>query len=434
MRFGVGATMAMGLILSPEALMVLGNSVGGVGFGALVALAVAALVALGTVYSYAMLARSVPSVDSEAGALQVAFGALPALVVPLSARLLVMVSTATLMLATAGYVFNEVLVYWFPNLGLSFCLLGVLLLLNLLGRRVALVAQVGFLGVVVVGLVGLSVIALTGLGRPVAASVVSPTAGALVWQSSVAVLGLFIGFDLARFTGCQPSQTRSMTMGIVLASMVLCLWGSASAMYVPLAKLADTTVPHMIAARRILGQPGRIIIGVVVLAATCGAVNALLLGCSRMLTGMAQHGLLPAMLAWKAERAPLPLLLLAAGPALMMLEGMAGEPITTVWMRAGLVCWLLLYAMVHGAAITLRYRVPEPPPAVTVVWQVLSLVVLVLGSAVLVWFDAERGALLACLGVVIVGLTLLGGVWLGLCRRRAATVSGGEDSVDNTMQ
>ena len=433
MRFGVGVSMAMGLILSPEALMVLGNSMGGIGFGALGALAVAALVAQGTVCSYTMLARRVPSADAEADALQTAFGALPALVAPLSARLLVMVSAATLMLATAGYVFNEVLVYWFPNLGFSFGLLGALLLLNLWGRRVALAAQVGFLGIVVVGLVGLSVIALTGLGHPVAAPAVAPAADPIVWQSAVAVLWLFIGFDLARYTGGESSQTRSMTMGIVLAGMVLCFWGSASAVYVPLAKLADTTVPHMIAARRILGQPGRVIVGLVVLAATCGAVNALMLGCARMLTGMAQHGLLPAVLAWRAERAPIALLLLAAGPALMMLEGMAGEPITQVWMRAGLVCWLLLYAMVHCAAITLRHRLPAPPPAVMSVWQVSSLVVLVLGSAVLVWFDPERGALLACMGGVIAGLTLLGGVWLGLRRRRSIVVSGGEDRVDKRV-
>jgi hypothetical protein len=56
MRFAVGVSMAMGLLLSPEALLVLGNSMGGIGFGALVALAVAALVTQGTVCSYTMLA------------------------------------------------------------------------------------------------------------------------------------------------------------------------------------------------------------------------------------------------------------------------------------------------------------------------------------------------------------------------------------------
>ncbi|NIN66172.1 MAG: hypothetical protein GTO63_16055, partial [Anaerolineae bacterium] len=73
----------------------------------------------------------------------------PAIAIPLCARVAFTICAATGILVVAGYVFNEVFVYWFPNLGFSFLLLGFLLVLNLLGRTISLVAQVIFIAVAV---------------------------------------------------------------------------------------------------------------------------------------------------------------------------------------------------------------------------------------------------------------------------------------------
>ena len=75
------------------------------------------------------------------------------MVLPLCARVLLLVCASTGTLAIAGYVFNEVFVYWFPNLGFSFCVLVVLLTLNLLSPKVAKTAQLFFVAVALLGLV-----------------------------------------------------------------------------------------------------------------------------------------------------------------------------------------------------------------------------------------------------------------------------------------
>ena len=82
--------------------------------------------------------------------------------------------------------------------------------------------------------------------------------------------------------------------------------------FVAPARLAESTVPHMVAARAIGGASGRVVMGVVVLAGTCATVHALLSAGAHMLAGMAEHGLLPAWLRWRQARPAL--LVLAAGP------------------------------------------------------------------------------------------------------------------------
>jgi len=57
-----------------------------------------------------------------------AWGDLPALLIPLSGRLVTTLAAATGLLVTAGIVFNEAFIYWFPNFAFAFILLGVLFL------------------------------------------------------------------------------------------------------------------------------------------------------------------------------------------------------------------------------------------------------------------------------------------------------------------
>ena len=61
--------------------------------------------------------------------------------------------------------FNEVFVYWFPNLGFSFCLLGMVVGLNLAGSRVATLAQLSYVALALGGVLGLAGLGLLGLGR-----------------------------------------------------------------------------------------------------------------------------------------------------------------------------------------------------------------------------------------------------------------------------
>jgi amino acid transporter len=179
----------------------------------------------------------------------------------------------------------------------------------------------------------------------------------------------------------------------------------------------------MVTARTILGQPGRIIMGVVVLAGVSSAVNALLLGVSQMLVGMASQGLLPAFLAWAPQRAPVALILLALGPAVMMYLGMAGEPETEVYTRAGLVFWLAHYGAVHLAVLVLSHRADQPPFRRYVpVLPVVSMSLIILGIVGLLWLDSNPGYLIRFMLIVVGSVSGLSLAWIGWRRKQDRTV------------
>ena len=410
---------ALGVMLSPDTLILLGNTLGREGYAALSGLLVAGGLHVLTAWTYGRLGLYPAASRVESRVLHTAFGPLVATVLPMCARVVYTVAAATGILAIAGYVLNEVFVYWFPNLGFSFCLLGMVVGLTLAGPRVARLAQLSYVALALGGLLCLATMGLLGCGH--APPVFEVTSSSFVTvRSLLAGLFLFVGFELALFTTPSTAETpsppgRLMALSIVLAALVFCVWGTVSIRCVTPARLAESTVPHMVTARMIGGDRGRVVMGVVVLAGTCATVHTLLSAGSRMLAGMARHGLLPAWLGWRQARPAL--LVLAAGPAAMLALGMAGEPETEMYTKAGLLFWLLHYAAMHLAALVgPRRQTPRTAwswgtlPAVV---SLLSLGSLGLGVLGLVWIDREATHLVVfvmCAGASASGLSL---AWLG---------------------
>lgn len=419
--------LAAGVMLSSESLVILGNNMGLAGVCFLAVVLLAAIVHLSTTLCYGELFSLFPGPGGEARYIKEALGFTPALVLPLCSRVVFTVCGATAILATAGYVFNEVFVYWFPNLGFSFCLLGFLLAINLLGQRVSAAAQITFVAVAVSGLIFLSAVGLFGLEK--ASELVKTPIQPFFSMTRVVLLGLvlFIGFDLAASVrsdrGMQATTLiGSMVAGIVLVGIVFCLWGLVSIGYVPLERLAEITVPYATTARAVMSQKGRIIVGIALLAGTCSAVNALLFAVSRMIAGMATHGLLPPFLGLARDRAAVPLLILTLATAGMMARGMAGEPELEVYMRGGLLFWLLNYAAVHLSVLILRKRISHrrdlfQVPAYPVV-TIFGLSATLIGFAGLLWSDSEPALLLKFILSAAVIVSVLGFLWINLSRRR----------------
>jgi amino acid transporter len=414
-------------MLSPESLVVLGNNVGFAGISFLAVVLAAVVLHLLSALSYGELFSLFPGPGGEARFIRSALGPVPAIALPLCSRVVFAISAATGILVTAGYVFNEVFVYWFPNLGFSFCLLGLLLVINLLGQRVSVAAQVTFVAVAILGLIALSAVGLIGLGNvpetPKGAN--QPSLDSIV----VVLLGLvlLIGYDLAgslRNSGQAPAAdlAAAMVAAIVLVGAVFCLWGFVSMSYVPSERLSDTTVPYSLVARAIMGQKGRVLMGVVLLAGACSAVNVLLFAVSRMMAAMANHGLLPSFLGWARERAPVPLIILVLCTAAMMAYGMGGEPELEVYTKAGLLFWLLNYGAVHVSVLIMRrrtahradlFRVPGYPVATAI-----ALSAMVAGFVGLAWSDSASAHLLRFMAGTFAIVFIFGLVWTALNRRK----------------
>lgn len=263
------------------------------------------------------------------------------------------VAASTGLLVSAGFVFNEVFVYWFPNFAFAYLLLGVVVGVNLLGQRAVAVGQIGAVAGIAMGILALSVSALwasnTMIQNPALTINGSPT---YLVSGVVAV----IGFDLAIYglLGSIPPKRipwPTILWAILFGGSLLAFWGWIGLSRVPQAKLANTTIAHMVIARALLGQTGRIIMGGIVIAGVFAAVNGLMYGVSRI----------PAQLV-KPENKPTAtedseksirrgtistLIILSLATALAMAGGWAGEPVLETFIRVGVIFWLIHYGVVN---------------------------------------------------------------------------------------
>lgn len=145
--------IALGVMLSPESLVILGNGMGSGAALFIIFIALALTTHLLTVLTYGEFSCRYPQSIGEVLLFKETFGSVGATILPLCSKVLFAICASAGILATAGYVFNEVFVYWFPNLGFSFCLLGLLLVINLFGRKVATSGQIIFVLTAISGLV-----------------------------------------------------------------------------------------------------------------------------------------------------------------------------------------------------------------------------------------------------------------------------------------
>jgi amino acid transporter len=393
--------VALGLVLSPESLIVLGNGVGRGGVFFILAVSLASLVHVPNVVSLSMASLA----GGETRLLKATFGPVAAGASLFSSRVFFTICALPVLLSTAGFVFNETFLYWFPNFLFAHLLLIFIAVLNIARRKAAEAMQAVFVAVAVGGILLLSVAGL--LKAPDAFLTLSPEGtGDSVSAMFPAVL-LFVGFDLMYLSGRRvPEEARSAMTAIILSAMVFVLWGLASFFHVPLATLATTTIPYSKAARGVMGDAGRFVIGAVVISGVAGAVNALFLGVGRMMTEMAAEGLLPRPFLLGEKRDAAPVIALAAAGAGLMLAGFAGETRLLVYLKGSALFWLLHYAVVHASVmIVLRDGKPR-----SIYMTALTGVLLFTASFVgLVCISGEKGELIRSMLYIMGSATLISG-------------------------
>ena len=255
-------------------------------------------------------------------------------------------------------------------------------------------------------------------------------------KGSFSVLLLFVGFDLLIFTRNKSSDDasslrRHLITGLVVAGTVFCLWGIASVLNVPVARLAKTTIPHIIAAKNILGETGRIIMGLVVISGSGAAVNALLVAIGEMIADVSRQANSPFFFQRIFNRPSTIMILLALVTAAMMALGVAGTDALDTYIRGSLILWLLNYAAIQ---FTLLLPGAQQTPKARMRlfrWQKVSngaiLMLMLTGSTILIATDDNSGLIVRYLITIFIGAGLP--AWLGsrlLSRRRRSYVLNGK--------
>ncbi len=329
-------SLALSWMLSPESLILLGKTVGEHGTITLVVLGIAGVVSAicaSVIYSPHL------SVQGHSGTLLMGqeVHAVVGLSLTLASRVSVTLLASCAMLVTAGFAFNEIFVYWFPNFAFATLLLVGITGVNIVSRGWAQNLQMVCVAIVILGMVSLLLFGLlAGEGG----------GSESVWQSSdvpffgaFAGVFLFVGYDLI-LSDKKGQGVVSAFIALLLALGIYFFWAITSMKYAPLAQLSGSTIPHLIVAKSIVAPMGRMVMGVVIIAGACAAANALFMTTRETLAHLAEEGLFPEWLG-KYRRGVLLLIVLAMSICLMMFTGLAGEEVLEVYLHGSLLLWLL---------------------------------------------------------------------------------------------
>ncbi len=332
---------SIALMISPDTIVLLGNFVGRAGIKSFWIIILTVIVYGAIIYRFKKSGLFLEPRSGERGWHEI---------VLLFIRIIAVVFIATGLLVSSGFAFNEIFVYWFPNFGFAYLLLGILCILQFLGTNAVFNFQIVFSAIPVLGLVILVFSGLYQTGFQAFSNPGIPGAGQISPGPATLFLPLllFVGFDL----GFAPKNNieangkfkfPALAAAIMVMGILFILWGSLMTAYLPASKLAQTTIPHIITARKILGDPGRYIMGAMIIFGSLAAVHALFTSISEQLSQWMANWQTRKIIPEKLNRPKFVIILLAIIVGILMGAGLAGGETLEILIKAALVLWFLSY-------------------------------------------------------------------------------------------
>jgi hypothetical protein len=295
----------------------------------------------------------------------------PRLVLLLSGRLTTALMGVAILAVSAGFLFNEIYLFWFPNFAFAYLMIAGAVFIQLLNQAVFERTQVFFSGLAATGLILLIFIGLAQ--EPTLSAAPSPDQRPIELHTFAAAMYLFIGFDLVYLSPTMKTESGIrawgwMIAGIIGGTVLLGLWSFVGVSHTELETLGESTVPHIAVAAKLAGPVGLKVMGIVGIAGAMAGINALLKAAAQTMANMARRA------AIRTEHFPTATVMqLASKPAFWVIGlalltgsllalGLAGSDAVDVYFRAGLLFWLIYYASLyptvlrHGMLRDSRYR------------------------------------------------------------------------------
>jgi amino acid transporter len=243
--------------------------------------------------------------------------------------------------------------------------------INLLGIRPFAAVEIFLTFAVAASLLVVGVVGLAGAGTT------DPIGSALPdFDLTWSLLSALLGIAIFTFVGVEytcplaeelKNPARDIPFGIFiglgLIAIPVVLYGLGAARYVPgdvLGTLAPT-IPVDVGTA-IFGEAGKWWLGLVVIGASIGTLNAVVAGVPRILYGMALTRQLPSPFAWliPSTRAPwVGIVVIALIPILMNAFGAAEGAGFLKLILAGVLGWVTAYFLIHVSVVMLRWREPN---------------------------------------------------------------------------
>ena len=380
--FPTALATAVGLIIAGSVLLTAQTGYGAGGSVFAWAILIAYIVILAQSASFAEAAGMLPTAGSVYDYIAAGMGRFFAITGTLAAYLLVQVFAGTAETATAGVFasFNFEFLAGYQESGswwVGVALLVIFSVVNMLGIRPYGSTEIAMTVVMWVTLVFFGVVGTLSAQQ---SSITGMFGESFVGSDLTAVLSM-VGLALFLFVGVEyvtplaselrePHRTipRAMYVGVTAVAVAMFLYGLAVARQVENVDLGDGTfildTPLAIPAlgEAVLGDFGRVWLGIAVLMASAATLNTILASVPRIFYGMAKDGTLPKIFGWLHPRYKEPwfgiiLLALIGIVGAILLDGDIPSIINLI--LAAVMAWIFSYLLVNISVMILRRRRPD---------------------------------------------------------------------------
>ena len=380
--FPTALATAVGLIIAGSVLLTAQTGYGAGGYIFAWAILIAFLLMMAQSASFAEAAGILPTAGSVYDYVAAGLGRFWAITGTLAAYLVVHVFAGVAETATAGvfatfnFEFLEGLQEtgsWWIGVGLI-VVLGVVNMLGIrpYGATEIVMTTIMWLTLIIFGVVGVLSPKVSSISGMFGESFVGTDLTAILTMVGLALF-LFVGVEYVTPLASElrePSRTipKAMYIGVTMVAVAMFLYGSAVARQVENVDLGDGTfildTPLAIPAfaETVMGDFGKIWLGIAVLLASAATLNTLLAGVPRIFYGMAKDGTLPRAFGYLHPRYKEPWL----GIALVALIGIVGAivldgdiPSIINLILAAVMAWIFSYILVNISVMVLRRRRPD---------------------------------------------------------------------------
>jgi amino acid transporter len=426
---------AIGVIVAQIGMISLTQGVGIGGWGFLLAMVFAFLIAMANAMAYAEMALMMPSAGSLSRYAEVAIGDFPAILLVFAGYVTPALVGLPAELIVADQILGKTLPFHAPPFVWPIAIVVVFAILNILGTDVFARIQTALSFTV------LSFLFITGL-TAVSGHAVAPIAGGLrgaidSLNASPVILGVvalafwvFVGIEFVTplvTEAKNPARDlpKAMLGGLAALFVAQMIFAIGSAFAVPRGVLVSSATPHLDYALATFGPSAKIWFAGLALFASASLINTVLAAIPRMLWGMAQNGQVFPILKYLHPRFGTPVVAIAfvASLPIVGLFWARGDTNAILpLMIAASVAWLLAYVLAQVSLIILRQRYPNVHRPFRVPGYPLVPVLAILGMIFVVAHSAPTPAMASQIatytGAVLAVFAVIGGLWVKLVMKK----------------
>ena len=427
-KLGLGSVVAtgVGLVVASSCLLSLGIGAGSIGVPFIITMVIACMVNIFTLLSIAELNALMPNLTGGLAQFSLAgVGPFVTIICMVGGYLLCNSLAGSVEGAVFGNTFSEMFGDNVPAWVFTTILVVILAITNLNGVDVFIKVQ-DFVAYALIGsLVVMGVLGTFGIGT--GEVVTQPAVVASDFNSVTGLCGLafflFVGgeYVIPLTKNCKNAK-RDIPLGMILSMIIILAMQTLMVIgfdhYTEWGELAESSTPHILFGRMLLGPTGRYWMLIITLLAAVSSVNTIMSSLSYILMGMSKIQLLPAFFQKTNKKgAPFIGILIEATIFLFFnITGLSTTDSISYMISVLAILWLISYIVSNLDVIFLRRRLPNAPRNFKTPLGYTIPILGILGSAYMIYsIDPDMAVKLSLykvVGIMIAILSLYAFFWI----------------------